>query len=222
MTFNNAADADAAINNLQDTDLMGRPIYVREDREDKGFGVGGGGGRGGGGGGFGGGGFSGGFNGGGGGGGGFSGGGSANCKVTNPSCRERNPPLLARSMQYWAHWCRFHATWAWYFIRFSLLAVLPETLTVPHHHHVVSRCPLDPRKRSMLMQVFVSNLSYDVKWQDLKDHMRNAGSVIRADIIVGPDNRSKGLGTVEFSKPYEVGCSRLCLWLHALAVADDV
>lgn len=34
--------------------------------------------------------------------------------------------------------------------------------------------------------------------------MRSAGNVIRADVIVGPDGRSKGLGTVEFSKPYEV------------------
>ncbi|CAN0479250.1 unnamed protein product [Ectocarpus sp. 12 AP-2014] len=33
--------------------------------------------------------------------------------------------------------------------------------------------------------------------------MKNAGSVIRADVFVGPDGRSKGLGTVEFSKPYE-------------------
>lgn len=52
--------------------------------------------------------------------------------------------------------------------------------------------------------MFVSNLAYDVQWQDLKDHMKNAGSVIRADVFVGPDGRSKGLGTVEFSKPYEV------------------
>eukprot|EP00752_Nemacystus_decipiens_P014208 g12637.t1 len=115
VTFDTAAAANAAINNLQDTELMGRMIFLREDREDKGFGIGGG---------FSGGGFS---------GGGFGGGGgrSANCKV------------------------------------------------------------------------FVSNLSYDVQWQDLKDHMRSAGSVIRADIIVGNDGRSKGLGTVEFSKPYE-------------------
>ena len=60
MAFDNAADAEAAINTLQDTDLMGRLIFLREDREQKGFGGGGGGG------------------------GGFNGGGSANCKVTQP------------------------------------------------------------------------------------------------------------------------------------------
>ncbi|CAM9720996.1 unnamed protein product, partial [Hapterophycus canaliculatus] len=51
--------------------------------------------------------------------------------------------------------------------------------------------------------VFTSNLAFEVQWQDLKDHFRQAGSVLRADVIVGPDGRSKGLGTVEFSKPYE-------------------
>eukprot|EP00903_Cladosiphon_okamuranus_P012206 g11448.t1 len=104
VTFNDPADATTAINSLQDTDLMGRPIFLREFRDDNGSGPANGG---------------------------SAGGGFANCKV------------------------------------------------------------------------FVSNLSYDVQWQDLKDHMRNAGSVIRADVIVGLDGRSKGLGTVEFSKPYE-------------------
>lgn len=74
VTFDRAADARAAINSLQDTDLMGRPIYLREDLKDTpGFVTGGGGG--------------GGFGGGGGGGRGgrFSGGGGtgANCKVTS-------------------------------------------------------------------------------------------------------------------------------------------
>lgn len=62
VTFNNAAAADEAIKTLQETELMGRPIFLREDREEKGFGGGGGGG-----------------------GGGFNGGGSAKCKVTNPA-----------------------------------------------------------------------------------------------------------------------------------------
>lgn len=53
-------------------------------------------------------------------------------------------------------------------------------------------------------KVFVSNLAYEVGWQDLKDHMREAGNVLRADVFIGVDGRSKGLGTVEFSKPFEV------------------
>lgn len=53
-------------------------------------------------------------------------------------------------------------------------------------------------------QVFVSNLTYEVGWQDLKDHMRQGGNVLRADVFIGADGRSKGLGTVEYSKPFEV------------------
>lgn len=73
---------------------------------------------------------------------------------------------------------------------------------------------------SLFEKVFVSNLAYEVGWQDLKDHMRNAGNVLRADVFVGNDGRSKGLGTVEFSKPYEVRtavfsveCMRWCDFL---------
>lgn len=53
-------------------------------------------------------------------------------------------------------------------------------------------------------QVFVSNLAFEVAWQDLKDHMRQAGNVLRADIFIGYDGRSKGFGIVEYSKPFEV------------------
>eukprot|EP00607_Mallomonas_marina_P008480 CAMPEP_0182416912 /NCGR_PEP_ID=MMETSP1167-20130531/1310_1 /TAXON_ID=2988 /ORGANISM="Mallomonas Sp, Strain CCMP3275" /LENGTH=349 /DNA_ID=CAMNT_0024590089 /DNA_START=218 /DNA_END=1267 /DNA_ORIENTATION=+ len=55
-------------------------------------------------------------------------------------------------------------------------------------------------------RVFVGNLSYDVAWQDLKDCMRRAGNVIRADVLtVTEDGRqkSKGCGVVEYSTPYE-------------------
>lgn len=73
-------------------------------------------------------------------------------------------------------------------------------------------CP----RRTHTRKVFVSNLAYEVSWQDLKDHMRSAGNVIRADVIVGPDGRSKGLGTVEFSKPYEVCCWKWRIRLYPL------
>lgn len=35
-------------------------------------------------------------------------------------------------------------------------------------------------------------LPFRVRWQDLKDLMRRAGTVLRADVSLGPDNRSKG------------------------------
>ena len=55
------------------------------------------------------------------------------------------------------------------------------------------------RVSQMGRRVFVGNLSWDAAWQDLKDHMREAGEVTRADIMTGPDGRSKGCGIVEYA-----------------------
>jgi len=52
-------------------------------------------------------------------------------------------------------------------------------------------------------QVFVGNLPYHTSWQDLKDTFRAAGSVIRADILLLPNGRSKGQGTVLFETKAE-------------------
>ncbi|KAF8820277.1 hypothetical protein IE077_004513 [Cardiosporidium cionae] len=48
-------------------------------------------------------------------------------------------------------------------------------------------------------RVFVRNLPWDVRWQDLKDHMRKAGDVVRADVIVDAGGRSRGWGIVEYA-----------------------
>lgn len=49
-------------------------------------------------------------------------------------------------------------------------------------------------------RVYVGNLAWQVSWQDLKDHMKSTGlSVVRANVITGPDGRSKGCGIVEFA-----------------------
>ncbi|KAK3348067.1 hypothetical protein B0H65DRAFT_508020 [Neurospora tetraspora] len=53
-------------------------------------------------------------------------------------------------------------------------------------------------------QIYVSNLPYNVGWQDLKDLFRQAarnGGVIRADVHIGPDGRPKGSGIVVFETP---------------------
>jgi RNA recognition motif-containing protein len=43
-------------------------------------------------------------------------------------------------------------------------------------------------------------LSWNVSWQDLKDHFKKSGhEVTRADVLKGPDGRSKGCGLVEFA-----------------------
>ncbi|KAH8919852.1 hypothetical protein BT69DRAFT_1245971 [Atractiella rhizophila] len=49
--------------------------------------------------------------------------------------------------------------------------------------------------------LFVGNLPFNVQWQDLKDLFRNAGNILRADVTLGPDGRSRGFGTVLFGTP---------------------
>jgi RNA recognition motif-containing protein len=47
-------------------------------------------------------------------------------------------------------------------------------------------------------QVFVGNLPYTTSWQDLKDIFRTAGTIVRADVVMLPNGKSKGQGTVLF------------------------
>lgn len=67
--------------------------------------------------------------------------------------------------------------------------------TVTHAH---SAQPMNP-KLGVSKSVYVGNLSWNVEWQDLKDHMRQAGEVVRAEVMKEPDGRSKGCGIVEFA-----------------------
>ena len=53
----------------------------------------------------------------------------------------------------------------------------------------------------MASRVFVGNLSYDVSWQSLKDHFKQVGVVIRSDVATGDDGRSRGYGIVELKTP---------------------
>jgi len=48
------------------------------------------------------------------------------------------------------------------------------------------------------LQLFVGNLSYDTNWRDLKHHFRQCGEVERAEVMEGPDGRKRGYGTVRF------------------------
>ncbi|KAK9464668.1 RNA-binding domain-containing protein [Lipomyces arxii] len=52
-------------------------------------------------------------------------------------------------------------------------------------------------------QLFVGNLPFSVGWQDLKDFFRQAGNVVRADVFMGSDGRSRGRGTVSFETAEE-------------------
>lgn len=48
-------------------------------------------------------------------------------------------------------------------------------------------------------RVFVGNLSYRTGWQELKDHMKRAGEVRHADILIDRTDRHAGSGLVEFA-----------------------
>lgn len=49
-------------------------------------------------------------------------------------------------------------------------------------------------------RLYVYNLAWRVSWQDLKDHFRQAGEVVRSEIFTqGPSGRSKGCGIVEMA-----------------------
>jgi len=47
--------------------------------------------------------------------------------------------------------------------------------------------------------VFVGNLSWNVDWKELKDHMRAAGEVVHADVLMKRDGRSSGAGLVQYA-----------------------
>ncbi|KAK4903428.1 g-strand binding protein [Elasticomyces elasticus] len=52
-------------------------------------------------------------------------------------------------------------------------------------------------------RVYIGNLSYDVKYHNLKEFMRQAGNVIYADVLILPNGMSKGCGIVEYETAEE-------------------
>ena len=48
--------------------------------------------------------------------------------------------------------------------------------------------------------VFCGNLSFGTTWKDLRDHMRQAGEIVRADVLMDSvTGRSKGCGIVKYA-----------------------
>ena len=74
------------------------------------------------------------------------------------------------------------------------------TAASSHPSYAAMRPPRDTRT-----QLFVGNLPYRVRWQDLKDLFRRAGTVLRADVSLAPDNRSRGYGTVLLATAEDAG-----------------
>lgn len=52
-------------------------------------------------------------------------------------------------------------------------------------------------------EIFVGNLPFSINWQALKDIMRDAGEVVRADVRLDNWGKSRGFGTVVFKTPEE-------------------
>ncbi|KAF7730864.1 hypothetical protein EC973_001382 [Apophysomyces ossiformis] len=74
----------------------------------------------------------------------------------------------------------------------------PESLVATHTGETDSTLG-EPGSVTHVRQLFVANLPFRVRWQDLKDLFRKAGNVQRADVALSYDNRSKGHGTVLFA-----------------------
>ncbi|KAF8314959.1 hypothetical protein DL93DRAFT_2037341, partial [Clavulina sp. PMI_390] len=55
--------------------------------------------------------------------------------------------------------------------------------------------------------LFVGNLPFHCQWQELKDLFRTAGQIVRADVALGPDGRSRGFGTVLFANEVDAAAA---------------
>ena len=58
-------------------------------------------------------------------------------------------------------------------------------------------------------QLVIHGLPYRMAWQELKDLARScaAGPVLRADVMTNPDGSSKGYGLVAFASPQDAGAA---------------
>eukprot|EP00192_Tetraselmis_astigmatica_P012931 CAMPEP_0117670812 /NCGR_PEP_ID=MMETSP0804-20121206/12978_1 /TAXON_ID=1074897 /ORGANISM="Tetraselmis astigmatica, Strain CCMP880" /LENGTH=389 /DNA_ID=CAMNT_0005479187 /DNA_START=119 /DNA_END=1289 /DNA_ORIENTATION=+ len=52
-------------------------------------------------------------------------------------------------------------------------------------------------------RLYVQNLSFETDWRMLKDHFRQAGDVVHADVLEDQSGRSKGCGIVEYRSPHD-------------------
>eukprot|EP01128_Nolandella_sp_AFSM9_P000569 TRINITY_DN1071_c0_g1_i1.p1 TRINITY_DN1071_c0_g1~~TRINITY_DN1071_c0_g1_i1.p1 ORF type:complete len:263 (-),score=60.70 TRINITY_DN1071_c0_g1_i1:688-1476(-) len=62
--------------------------------------------------------------------------------------------------------------------------------------HLARDCTETPEGGDAGRKLFISNLSYQMAWQDLKDAFSPYGPVIRADVLMERGGRSKGVGVV--------------------------
>ena len=62
--------------------------------------------------------------------------------------------------------------------------------------YVIFFCQLASTRSEILRAM---QLPFHIQWQDLKDLFRQAGTILRADVALGADGRSRGFGTVSFA-----------------------
>ena len=51
--------------------------------------------------------------------------------------------------------------------------------------------------------IHVRNLKYDVTWKELRDHLTEAGTIVRCEVPKGSNGKGKGYGTVLFKTHQE-------------------
>ncbi|XKL63393.1 hypothetical protein PGB90_005757 [Kerria lacca] len=70
-------------------------------------------------------------------------------------------------------------------------------------NNIRDRSPLNRgRKHATERQVYVSNIPYEYRWQDLKDLFRNeVGEVSYVELFMDENDKPRGCGIVEFEKP---------------------
>lgn len=134
VVFDNADSGNRAIQELTDTDLNGRNIFVREDREPAGMGVGGG----------------------------------------------YQQQQQQQGYNQYNQFAEKPAYKSGSFVAQKIRSTMPAE-----------------------NQIYIGNLPWSVKWQDLKDLCAQYGEVVRADVAEEATGRSKGFGTVVFSSGEE-------------------
>lgn len=82
---------------------------------------------------------------------------------------------------------------------------LPLPYERPEAQRGMSRGSGEPGRR-----IYVGNLSWQTTWQELKDHFKQAGEVLYADVLTSGDGRSRGCGVVEFATADQVRHTVFC------------
>lgn len=93
-----------------------------------------------------------------------------------------------------------------FFVFKSLYIYFPShthpSVLFPAHAHTRARTVL-PAADAVLpanKRIYIGNLSWEVTWRELKDHITSRGlDAVRADVLMGNDGRSRGCGIVELA-----------------------